>query len=62
VFVFFKHVPTLQLLFSPMPVLETMADGAEDDCPRRLLGTEELGWNERSREEITRREITIKWI
>ena len=22
-------------------------------------GTEELGWNERSREEITRREITI---
>ena len=25
-------------------------------------GTEELGWNERSREEITRREITIKWI
>jgi hypothetical protein len=23
-------------------------------------GTEELGWNERSREEITRREITIK--
>ncbi len=24
-------------------------------------GTEELGWNERSRKKITRREITIKW-
>jgi hypothetical protein len=31
-------------------------------CPRRCWGTEELGWNERSREEITRREITIKRI
>jgi hypothetical protein len=45
-------------VFSGVHFFGIMAGGVLGAC----WGTEELGWNERSREEITRREITIKWI